>query len=301
MKQSTSTRYHRAFLNYIDGKDVSSDEFAERQGFNGGVFLPSETEKLLDTEMTKHNIFRQISPLLKIEKLQFEINAMTPVGKAVFVPDNEAIPEFMLEQKRLKINSYKIAQCIKLSCEFAKDTQFDLLTALIREFGRGFGVAQESGCLISDGVDSPYGLLHDEQGAEVGATAETLGFDDIVALYFSLKAEYRRNAVWIMNDETAYKLRSLKSDDGLYLWNHNTDTLFGKPVFVSEFMPSAETGAKPLLFGDFSFFWLIERGGATLQILKELYALGDQRGYIGTLHIDSRLVRREAVKALVMA
>jgi len=36
-----------------------------------------------------------------------------------------------------------------------------------------------------------------------------------------------------MNDETAFYLRTLKDDDGNYLWNSNSDTIFGKEVIIS--------------------------------------------------------------------
>ena len=39
-----------------------------------------------------------------------------------------------------------------------------------------------------------------------------------------------------MNDETVLVLRKLKDADGNYIWNHNADTIFGKSVFISEFM-----------------------------------------------------------------
>ena len=42
-------------------------------------------------------------------------------------------------------------------------------------------------------------------------------------------------------------------------WNHNSDTIFGKPVHISEFMPSAAPGSLPVAFGDFSHYWIVNR------------------------------------------
>jgi len=66
-------------------------------------------------------------------------------------------------------------------------------------------------------------------------------------------------------------------------------------------MPDIGSGAKPVLFGDFTFFWFMERGGVALKALREKYAAQGITGFIGTEFIDGRLVRREAVKALEMA
>ena len=122
-----------------------------------------------------------------------------------------------------------------------------------------------------------------------------------IALYFSLKTEYRRNAVWLMNDETAMYLRKLKDDVDSHLWRNSDDTIFGRPVYTSPHMPKMEAGNMPIAFGDFSFYWLIERGGVTLKALHEKYAVNGVTGFIGTEFIDGRLIRQEAVKVLKMA
>jgi HK97 family phage major capsid protein len=66
-------------------------------------------------------------------------------------------------------------------------------------------------------------------------------------------------------------------------------------------MPGMEIGSKAIVFGDFSFYWLIERGRVTLKTLHEKYAVNGVTGFIGTEFIDGRLVKREAVMVLVMA
>ena len=61
-----------------------------------------------------------------------------------------------------------------------------------------------------------------------------------------------------MNDKTALVLRKLKDNDGNYLWNQENDTILGKQVIISEYMPDIETGTKPIAFGD--FFLLLDCG-----------------------------------------
>ena len=67
------------------------------------------------------------------------------------------------------------------------------------------------------GVNMPTGILAETGGADIGMTANALTYDDVIRLYFSAKPEYRRNGVWLMNDETALMLRSLKDNSGQYL------------------------------------------------------------------------------------
>jgi len=104
-----------------------------------------------------------------------------------------------------------------------------------------------------------------------------------------------------MNDETAFYLRTLKDDDGNYLWNSNNDTIFGKEVITSPYMPSIESGKQPIIFGDLSFYWVIERKPLAIQVLNELYSNQGQIGFIGFERVDGKLIRPEAVKTIKMA
>ena len=101
-----------------------------------------------------------------------------------------------------------------------------------------------------------------------------------------------------MNDETALTLRTLKDAGGSYLWNHNSDTIFGKPVHTSEFMPSAAPGSLPVAFGDFSHYWIVNRLPLSVRTLTERFTLQHQTGYLAYEFLDGRITRPEAVKTL---
>ena len=88
-----------------------------------------------------------------------------------------------------------------------------------------------------------------------------------------------------MNDKTALVLRKLKENDGNYLWNQANDTILGKQVIISEYMPDIETGTKPV----------------TVRTLLEKFVLYDQIGYLAFEFLDGKLVRNEAIKVIQMA
>ena len=104
-----------------------------------------------------------------------------------------------------------------------------------------------------------------------------------------------------MNDKTALALRKLKDADGNYLWNNSYDTILGKQVLISEFMPDIEAGAKPIAFGDFSYYWVIGRKPVSVRILVEKFTFYDQIGYLAIEFLDGKLVRSEAIKVVEIA
>lgn len=100
-----------------------------------------------------------------------------------------------------------------------------------------------------------------------------------------------------MNSETALKLRSMTDIDGGYLWNHSDNTILGKQVYISDYMPSgsAGVGARPIAFGDFSYFWIVDRKPFEMRSLTEVFGPQQQVGYVGYETINAKLIRPEAV------
>ena len=43
-------------------------------------------------------------------------------------------------------------------------------------------------------------------------------------------------------------------------------------------MPNIAAEAKPVLFGDFSYFWIVDRSPVSMKALKECFAMTDRVG-----------------------
>lgn len=189
---------------------------------------------------------------------------------------------------RFPVASYKLASMAKLNNTFISDNSFDIQKYLTTDFARRFGRAEENACLNGTGVKQPTGILTAEPNVTVTGA---ISYDDIVKLYFSLEDEYRQNAIFIMNDTTVMALRTLKDTSGNYLWKDSA--IFEKAVAISRYMP---TGC--VVFGDLSYYWIIERQPFHVKVLTELYANRGQTGYIVFERIDGRLINSDAVKVL---
>ena len=161
---------------------------------------------------------------------------------------------------------------------------------------------------MGDGIGKPLGLVHQ---AEVGTTTEQSGkisMDDMIDLVYSVKQAYRcaDSAVFVMSEDAYHELRKIRYFDGRYIWNpkfkdDGYDTLFGHRVYVSNYMPEIVPGSKPVLFGDFSYFWIGDRGKRNIKRLNEAYAKFGQVGFLLSERVDSKLVLKDAVKTLKVA
>ena len=290
------SNYFEAFWNMMRGQSVPFDKVAPRMASNNTFALPKDSLKKYQELKDKEDIFKGI--VTRVEVLEnSKIMARTVEHEAEWVPELTDIPLFDADEdyEKFKVERRKIAAIVRLSNDFIHSPSFDIESNVLGTFAKAMNRAEEMAIINGDGVDMPYGLLHETLGAEVGINADALTFDNVISLFLSVKAKYRKNGKWLMNDETALILRTLKDKDGNYLWNHSNDTILGKEVIISEYMPTEGT---PVLFGDFSKYLVIDREHLRLRELKELYAMDDRTGYLGFSFLDGRLTKRDAVKIL---
>lgn len=293
--------YKNNFWNALRGKAHSVSVFeAGRDRLTGSYTLPTVSEENYDMAIRKEGLFRNIATVVKAYGGTSRIFARDCDDIAAWVPEDGEIPlaDGMEDFTKYAVDSHKLAAFVKLDNDFIHDVAFDFENYLTERMAKCFAHAEDSGFLTGDGKDKPTGILDTENGAETGVTTSALTYDDVVRLYFSVKPEYRRNGVWLMNDETVLALRTMKDKDGNYLWNHDSDTILGKRVEICEYMPGAERGKAPILFGDFNYYWIILRSPASIRTLKEVHVTFDQTGYLAFEFLDGRLIRREAVKAI---
>lgn len=294
----TSNIYNRAFNKVLRGRASVADTPDLVEGYVdrvGSYYLPTGFDGSFEDQITEANPFRKYGTVVKTFSSDSTIKAIDPKVYAEFLPDGKNIPWSDDVSRDMYVYSYRIASAMKMSSEIAKDLKFDIGKYLYREWAGAFASAEENLFINGSGKSEPMGIL---TSSETGVTAEALTYDDVVGLFFSLKPQYRKRAVWIMNDKTAHVLRKIKDSNGNYLWNHSDNTILGRPVEYSEFMPDAESGDKPIAFGDLSYYWVLERQSAMVKVLSEMFIHEGNLGYIINERVDGKLIRPEAVKTL---
>lgn len=254
--------------------------------------------------LQKESIARKLATVVSATRSDSRIWTFDSEGKADWGEEN-VISYFdnADDFQKFDIQAYRMSELIRLGIEFTSDQAFAIEDYVVGKFAKSFGKSEEEAFVAGTGEGQPTGILHETKGAKVGAVTESssaVSYDEIIRLYFSVDKRYRRDAVWIMNDETALALRTLKDADGNYLWRDRDDTIFSKPVYIVDSMPSMGGGQKPVAFGDFSYYWLVQRFPVTVRTLKEKFALLGQNGYLGYEYLDGKLIRPEAVKVLQM-
>lgn len=271
----------------------------------GGYLCPDTFEHQLVTGLSAKNVIRSLSNVITTSSGQHKIPVVATKGTASWIEEEGAISEDDDVFGQQYIGAHKVGTLIKVSEELLNDSAFDLEAYFITEFARRIGNKEEDAFLSGDGSGKPTGILVDAEVGVTAASATAITADELIDLYYSLPAPYRATAVWVMNDATMRYIRKLKDTTGQYLWQkalHEGEhhTLLGRPIYHSEYMPTVEGGAKPILFGDLSYYWIGDRQGITFRRLNERYADTGQVGFLATKRTDGKLILSEAVKVLQM-
>ncbi|MCL8204183.1 phage major capsid protein [Ligilactobacillus agilis] len=305
---STKDQYNQSFWNMMRGNVSANVMNALKEGSDadGGYLVPDEFEKQLIQKLHQENILRSISHVIQTSSGDHKIPVVASEGTAAWLDEEAAYTESNSTFSQVTLSAHKLGTLIKVSEELLNDSAFDLTNYISSEFARRLGDAEEEAFLTGNGTGRPTGILNDTNGAKDGittASANAITFDELIDLYYSLKEPYRKNAVFLMNDDTVKAIRKLKDKNDQYIWQPSVqagtpDMILNCPVYTSQYMPTLSTGNKAVLFGDFSYYWIADRQGRTFKRLNELYAVNGQVGFLGSQRVDAKTILPEALTTL---
>ena len=227
---------------------------------------------------------------------------------AAWIDEGEALTFGDATFSQINLDAHKLHVAVKVTEELLYDNAFGLENYIITQFAKALANAEEGAFFNSNGEGKPLGIFADKGGGEIGVTAASataITADEIINLVYSLKRPYRKNAKFIMNDNTVAVLRKLKDGNGAYLWQPSmqageADRLFDYPVLTSPYVPTIAAGKPVIAFGDFSCYNIGDRGTRSFAELKELFAGNGLIGFVAKERVDGKLILHEAVKILKM-
>lgn len=274
---------------------------------DGGYLVPVEYDTRLIEGLTEENIMRKLATTIKTgAERKINIGASTPA--AAWIDEGGALTFGDAKFEQINLDAHKLHVAVKVTEELLYDNVFNLESYILNKFAKALANAEEDAFLNGDGTGKPLGIFAETGGGQVGVTAAsatTITADEVINLIYSLKRPYRKNAVFIINDQTLAILRKLKDGNGAYVWQPSyqvgePDSLLGYPVHTSAYVPTVAAGKPVIAFGDFSYYNIGDRGSRSFAELKELFAGNGMVGFVAKERVDGRLVLPEAVQILKM-
>ena len=323
LRPTATAKYSEAFWNMMRGNSSLEVRDALSVGVdqNGGYTVPDEFERQLIQALEENNVFRRLAKTIHTNSGTRTIPIAMDNGSASWIEEGAAIQESDMTFSQETLSAFKLGCMVKVTNELLHDSAFDIASYIAQRFGVRFGNAEEDAFINGTGVTTnpqvtpsqPTGILTTLTASAGNTTdnAETVHFDNIYKLYYSLKSPYRRKASFLCHESLLLQLMLIKDRNGNYIWKPSLDvakpdTVLGHAIHTSSYMPGItgtvadDGGKKVLLFGDFSYYWIADRQNRTLKRLNELYAVTDQVGFIGTQRVDGKLILPEAMQVMAL-
>ena len=204
--------------------------------------------------------------------------------------------------------------------ELLLDSAIDVRTWFTNACAQQVAFAEGAAFVAGNGTNKPTGFLAGPTPvvtADATRASGTLQYiptgdaaavtlDSLTETYFSLKAQHRQSASWVMSSATATLVARMKDGEGRSFWHASLsadmpDTLLGRPVYYDENMPSVGANAFPIAFGDFNAGYLIANsGGLRITIDDNITKPGFVRFYVRR-RVGGVILDSEAIKLLKVA
>lgn len=303
-----SDEYKRAVLDALRSNfHRISNILQEGVDASGGYLVPEEYDKRIIEVLKEENVVRGLATEITTSG-EHKINIADTAPAAAWIEEGGSLQFSDATFSQIILDAHKLHVAVKVTDELLYDNAFDLEGYIIRKFGEALANSEEDAFINGDGTGKPLGFLAETGGAQVGATTASstaITADEILALVYSLKRPYRKNAKFMCNDQTLLAIRKLKDNNGAYIWQPSfregePDRLLGYPVYTSPYFPAIEAGKAALAFGDFKYYNIGDRGVRTFDQLKELFAGNGMVAFLARERVDGKLVLPEAIKLLKM-
>lgn len=254
---------------------------SEGTAADGGYLVPEEFANVIIEDIRDKNIMRQLASVMTTNTDTVHIPSLISRPKAAWRSEKAVKSTSTATFSENVLTPYSLAAIVPLTNELVADAQLGvggsivnyianiMSTALAEEEEKAFWVGNGTG--KPTGVDGgAYTLRTVAAGA--GAT-DVQRADAVISAYHNTPQGYRNRAVWVGNMGTWSEVGRLKDSQNRYLLSDlagsPTQTLKGRPVYESNFLAGGT-----LLFGDFSYYQIVDREGISVRVSDEATVAG---------------------------
>ena len=305
----------------LRGLELESKAMSTGVASDGGYLVDPQTADSIQSVLKSNASLRQVASIVNVEATSYDVLIDTTETGAGWADETSATSETGTPNiERITIPLHELSALPKISQRLLDDTAFDIEGWLSGRIADKFSRAEALAFCSGDGVDKPKGFLTYNSNAagteawgELGhvLTGVSAAFDPvnpgdaIVDLVYSLDAQYRANATFLMNSKTAGEVRKLKDGDGRFLWSDGLAAgeparLMGYRVMICEDMPDIADWAAAIAFGDFSAGYTIAER-PDLRILRDPFSAKPHVLFYATKRVGGDVSDFRAIRLLKFA
>ncbi len=312
-KADTKQEQRATFNHYLRTGELRSDADPIMVSGSGGALAPEDFAKEIIDGLNDEVVMRSLARILPaISGKSAAYPRRTGGGSAAMVEEGDLIVPHDLEFDQVVLTPKKAAAIVEVSNELLADAGVDIAGYLSQHFIDEIGELLEGQYWNGNAAGANLqGILtaEDDQGdpliARVPTEGTTVDVEDVLALWASLPAKYRKDATFVCNSAMEAILRTLQDGNGQYLMVHNLTeglgaTLLGRPLVIAEEFPGdLDAGDDALMVGDFSrAVYIADKAGIDIQRNDAAGFYSDITAFRAIMRTDIALALPEALKVL---
>lgn len=290
----------------LEGKEIKLEE---RTIANATT---TETAKYLIQTDYASEVFKKmeyISPLFaQVRKIITNSPHAIPVQKGKlgkFVKTAE-LGEYVANKANFEtvmLGAEKYTNLVVLSEEVINDNDYNLEKEMQDQLVEAFALTMDE--LIVKGDGTVEGLEGFTENKVTQSASGVITADEIIDLFFKLPIQYRKNACWVINDDTAKALTKLRDaqDRPMLVESYNEDVfgstykLLGRPVIVNNNVDGLDAGSrkKAIFIVNLDQAMVVGlRKNLTIQKSNEALFLQDGVAIKANTRLDAKMLNEDA-------
>lgn len=294
------------FMNFVRFGDASNAEKIMNAVGTGsssaGYLVPEDMHNEIVRIMYEAGAMMDLAQVIRTNTLT-DIPVDSTAATAYWIDEAGAFTDSSPTVTRIQLGANKVGVMVKVSEELLADSAFNVETYINDLAGLAMGRSMENEFINGTVSGRPTGIIGAATQALTSSVTNSFNYANIMSLFTAVKTPYANKGSFLAGRAALGTIMTLQDGASQYIFqpaygNGQTDMLLGRPLKTSEYMPALTTGAKGLLFGDFSYYKIGLRGGMGVQRLNELYAGNGQVGFRFFTRVDGKLALAEAVKSL---
>lgn len=278
----------------------------------GEIIVPEDLDKTIYTALQKEVVLRSLAQVRQTSSNRVRrigMGGVTSGWGKLETAASKTLADY--ESTLVPTEDYIYVQNLygltKIGEDELMDSALNLVQYLADAFRQEFAVRESEGFLRGTGAanNQPEGILTNAAiKRKTTEAANAISTDDFLKLMYEVPAQYRRTGSFLTSSAVELALRTLKSNDGIYLWQPSLQAgkpnlFMGKEVHVEDHFDSIATGNEVAVFGDFSkMYQIVDRTGLTITRLNEKYAEEDLVGFKVKKRVGGGVIRPEAAAIL---
>jgi HK97 family phage major capsid protein len=245
----------------------------------GGILVPVTIAQSIQDKLEYVSPMRRIATVIPNmpAKLVLSTGSLPTV---YWVDEGAPITESGVTFTQKTLTPNKLAGLDKFTSEVLQDAAINpsIQNYVEDRFVLAMALKENDAFVNGDGTGKPFGFrssaITPASVAQVGTTAASLTYQDLVNLKYKLGTAYRETGTFVMPSAAVKLVEGLKDTSGRPIWRESIAanvpaTLLGRPVELVDEIPSnlgAGTNATEIWYGNFKQYIIGDRGGLRVDL-----------------------------------